>query len=565
MRDLTLTDRLEALAREAAQRMRELVRSGEEVPFEVVGPGDGSPFCQYAPQTDRFVREHATLVARLDAFRAASEAIGEASLAEPYLEQLGEPVPPGPGQRAEAAAVAFLTRLWEGCSDFSLDGDRLPRAVRELEGCAESASEGGAEVVAPLIGFHMPTTKLALASGLLVRADVVEVPDEVRRTEGTRRGAWEPQFLAVVRAPSPDAAEADVDADGSDAVSPGAALQELITTLRLFKPGGVGLGPYAWARTPGDRWRRLATGAAQPRAGEYRLTDAELGDLAAMSRTVDVSSTGPALSRAISRFEAGLERPALLEALSDYVLALRCLLDGGGPTGVGLSMRAAALCAEPSLRASVKAEVDRALALEETLMRGELPGSTDGAGPLDVVAAFEQRLRGLLRDAVAERRGTDLRVAADEALLGEGLAVGEGAMDMRGATAEWGAIDPAEAPTTIEPTPEPTPEPAPEPLAMQEIDSEQPTTVLMGQTTPAQQRTHDDEPTDGPPDWLSEVSGRGDTIDWPERPEALRLLDQRPAHRQAARRRVRHLFPRPEATDWSVAELQYDRRRRASA
>jgi hypothetical protein len=304
-----------------------------------------------------------------------------------------------------------------------------------------------------------------------------------------------------------------------------------------------------------------------------------------MARTVDVSSTSVVVSRAISRFEAGMERPALLEALSDYVLALRCLLDGGGSAGVGLSMRAAALCAEPSERASVRAEVDRALALEESLMRGELPSSTEGTAPLEVVAAFEQRLRGLLRDAASERRGADLRVAADETLLGEGLAAGEGAVDVRGATAEWGAIDPLEAPeiTLDEPIeispeePPATPEPSPdeeetiaieEMPALQEIESERPTEVLMGHTTHAQQIKRDEpkhEDESGPPDWLSEVSGRGDTIDWPERPEALRLLDQRPAHRQAARRRVRHLFPRPEATEWQVAELQYDRRRRASA
>jgi len=584
VRDLTLNDPLEALAREAAERMRELVRSGEEVPFGLVGPGEGSPFAQYAPQTDRFVREHATLIAGLGAFRAASEAIGEASLAEPYLEQLGEPVPPGPNQRSEAAAVAFLVRLWEGCSDFSLEGDRLPRAIAELGGCAESAADGDAEVVAPLVGFHMPITKLSLGSALLVRADVVEVPDEVRRTEGSRLGAWEPQFLVVVRAPNPGVA-ADVGGEGSDAISPGAALNDVITTLRLFKPGGVGLGPYAWARTPGDRWRRMATGAAQPRAGEYRLTDTELGDLAAIARTVDVGSTSVAVSRAISRFEAGLERPALLEALSDYVLALRCLLDGGGSAEVGLSMRAAALCAEPSERASVRAEVERALALEESLMRGELPSSTEGTAPLEVVAAFEERLRGLLRGAASERRGADLRVAADETLLGDGLAAGEGAVDVRGATAEWGAIDPQTPPEIAldEPLeisleePPATPEPSPdeeetivieEKPALQEIESERPTEVLMGHTPHARHTTRDEKPErdqTGAPDWLSEVGGRGDTIDWPERPEALRLLDQRPAHRQAARRRVRHLFPRPEATDWQVAELQYDRRRRASA
>jgi hypothetical protein len=65
----------------------------------------------------------------------------------------------------------------------------------------------------------------------------------------------------------------------------------------------------------------------------------------------------------------------------------------------------------------------------------------------------------------------------------------------------------------------------------------------------------------GADDWLDEL-GSGDTLDWPERPAALRMLDQRPAERKKARDRVSHLFPAPEATEWSVKELAYDRRRR---
>ena len=38
----------------------------------------------------------------------------------------------------------------------------------------------------------------------------------------------------------------------------------LISVLRLFKEGGVGLGPYAFAPTGADKWRRSATGAAPP-------------------------------------------------------------------------------------------------------------------------------------------------------------------------------------------------------------------------------------------------------------------------------------------------------------
>jgi hypothetical protein len=567
--ELAVTDRLDALARDAAERLRQLVAAGEELPFEVTGPGEDSPFSQYAPQTGRFIREHWAELAELDSFSEACAAIGAAELAGPYLEQLNEPVPPDEDRRSEAAAITFLSRVWDGSSDFTLDGARLPDALRELEGCVESPAEGDAEVVAPLLGFHMPSVRLALAETTLIRADVVEVPDEMRRSEGAGRSAWEPQFLAVVRGPVPPA-EDDPEAipGGSAAVAPGAALRELVTTLRLFKAGGVGLGPYAWARAPGDRWRRLATGAARPRPGGYRLTDTDLGDLAALSRAVanrsagfgGLAPEGPSaagtLARAVSRFEAGLERPAQLEALSDYVLALRYLLEGGGAADVGLAMRVAAICAEAGERPAIKAQVERALALEQALMRGELPPAGEGEGPLDLVAAVEERTRWILRDAASGRLGVDLRAAADEALLADGLAVGEGAAETRGATAEWGAVE--------------SPDPADEPVStqqeeegnMEEIASEQPTSVLMATKATKRQQREAHEQSRESSDWLSEVDARGDTLDWPERPEALKLLDQRPAQREAARRRVRHLFPRPEATEWGVAELQYDRRRR---
>jgi hypothetical protein len=567
--ELAVTDRLDALARDAAERLRQLVAAGEELPFEVTGPGEDSPFSQYAPQTGRFIREHWAELAELDSFSEACAAIGAAELAGPYLEQLNEPVPPDEDRRSEAAAITFLSRVWDGSSDFTLDGARLPDALRELEGCVESPAEGDAEVVAPLLGFHMPSVRLALAETTLIRADVVEVPDEMRRSEGAGRSAWEPQFLAVVRGPVPPA-EDDPEAipGGSAAVAPGAALRELVTMLRLFKAGGVGLGPYAWARAPGDRWRRLATGAARPRPGGYRLTDTDLGDLAALSRAVanrsagfgGLAPEGPSaagtLARAVSRFEAGLERPAQLEALSDYVLALRYLLEGGGAADVGLAMRVAAICAEAGERPAIKAQVERALALEQALMRGELPPAGEGEGPLDLVAAVEERTRWILRDAASGRLGVDLRAAADEALLADGLAVGEGAAETRGATAEWGAVE--------------SPDPADEPVStqqeeegnMEEIASEQPTSVLMATKATKRQQREAPEQSRESSDWLSEVDARGDTLDWPERPEALKLLDQRPAQREAARRRVRHLFPRPEATEWGVAELQYDRRRR---
>ena len=556
MRELVVRERLEALARDAAERLRELVRSGEEIPFAVAGPADGSPFAQYVPQTDRFVREHWAELAALDAFGEACAAIGTRSLGAPYLDSLGEPVPPSEDRCCEAAAIAFLARLWEGSPDFSFDDERLAGALDEIDGRAE-ASESEAEVVAPLVGFQMPAKRLSLATTTIVRADLVAVPAEVRRSEGTGRSGFEPQFLAVVQG-SIQTGDADVDDRAGGPNAPGTALRELVTTLRLFKAGGVGLGPYAWAHTPGDRWRRLATGAAPPQGGGYRLSEHELGDLAALSRAIARSPTplrdsrvdrpGPAgtLTRAISRFEVGLERPSLLEAVSDNILTLRYLLEGAGAADVGVPMRVAALCAAPAERPAVKDRIARAVELERTLVRGELP-SEEGTRPLELVAEIEERARSLLRMLARGELGADPRAAADEALLADGLSVGEGAPDVRGSTAEWGAIEQSPEETGGD---------------LQETPDEPPTEVLMDTETNTQHAPPPANDADAqPPDWLSEVDSRGDTLDWPERPEALKLLDRRPAERERARERVRDLFPRPETTEWRVAELQYERRR----
>jgi hypothetical protein len=550
VRDAVLIRTLEALSDAAGELLRGLVAVGEDIPYELTGPGEGSPFAQYAPMSGRFVREHWGQLAELDAFGEACAELERAELAGTYLERLDEPVPPDPGRRAEAATINFLVRLWDGTSDFPTDPDRIAEAIAEIEGCA-AEPDGDAELVAPLLGFHMPTARLELADATIVRADLVDVPDEARRPEGTRRNAWEPLFLAVVTNSVP------LD-EGGASVSPGAALRDVVRALRMFKAGGVGLGPYAWARTRGDRWRRLPTGAARPRGGGYRVADSELGDLAAFSRALSATRMSGALARAMSRFEAGLERPALLEALSDYVLTLRHLLEGGGPADVGLGMRAAALLAEPDERPAVRRKIERGVALEGELIRGELPARGDGPAPLELVAEIEDLTRNVLRDAVTAGLGADLRAAADEALLADGLAAGEGAVDVRGATAEWGAVESTEA------------QPAPDPVApgreaedatgpdLKEIEAEAPTTQLM-----ADKQTPEEAPASpsSPPDWLSEVDSRGDTLDWPERPEALKILDRRPQDRERARRRVRHLFPRPETTDWRVAELQYERRK----
>src|SRR3954451_18072986 len=446
MHDLVVREALKVMTRDASKRLRELVAHGEDLPYDVHEAESGSPLPQYVPLTERFIRDHAQALAGIDCFGAACAAIESGELSAPYLESFGIAVPGEARKRGELAAVVFLCRLWAGSTDFSIEDTRLASAIGELEAGGEIATDE-IEVIVPLRGFQMPTVRLELATATIVRSDTVDVPPEARAPEGTGAAGWEPTFLAATRVSESDTNDGrSIDADAR-AVE---AFRQLNTTLRLFKSGGVGLGPYAWTRAGEHRWRRIATGAGKPRPGGYRLADEELADLAMLSRTLAYRSTafgrpaqdGPSLSgtlaRAIARFEAGLERVVVIDALNDYLLALRFVLEGGGPAHLELAVRVAALCAEPEGRGTTKAIIDRAVSLERELWSGE-PATTPDGGltPSQSAAGVEDLARAILRDAACGHLGADLRSTADEILLADGLAVGEGRTDQRGESAEW--------------------------------------------------------------------------------------------------------------------------------
>jgi hypothetical protein len=603
MRDLVVREALMTMSRDAAKRLRELIAAGNEIPYEVREPGDGSPLCRYLPLTSRFIREQAGALRELDSFGAACAAIESADLAEPYLERLGVSAPPVPRERAELAGIAFLCRLWLDSTDFSLDRARLEAAIDEVQAKTE-ASTTEIEVAVPLRGLQLPVARLDLATATIVRSDTVEVPPEARSAEGLGAAAWEPTFLAVARIDDAQASGEPGEDSGARAVE---AFRILITTLRLFKPGGVALGPHAWTRVGADRWRRIATGAGRPRPGGYRLAESELGDLVAFSRMLadrwesfdhpardrdrDSAPGRPglelALSRSIARFEAGLERDAVLEALNDYLLSLRFLLEGGGPAELGLPMRVAALCAEPESRSEVKAVIERATALERELWSGEPAPAEAGSTPAETAADVEDLLRAILKDTACGHLGFDLRATADEILLADGLAIGDGALAQRGETAEWrppeaeeieegeeaeelaeseqpaapaeGAREPAvewvepaalreEAAEERGQVPEP-----PQRISVEEIPEPEEEEVSVH----AQARTYDDRPTqpfEVVPEPLDDDDGQS---------PVARLLERRSAEREEIADRVAHLFPPPETTEWEVREISYDRRRRA--
>lgn len=538
MRDRLLNDSLTRLASEAAVRLSALVAAGDQIPFDVdAADGGDSPFYSYRPRTELYVREREQELRALPAFGPAREAVEANAIAAAYLESRGEQVPIEPDERAARMLTVFLASLWDGRTDLALDGQRLETALAALEAETRDAEDADILLV-PLVGLRMPLPRLLLPHDMqIVRADAIEAPAEAMRSEGMERASWQPQFFAIAE-----------QGEGSDSAAAALRqLRELISVMRLFKQGGIGLGPHAFAPTGEDRWRRVATGAPATRPGGYELNETEAEELVELAATLEARpDPDGALSWAVGRFELGCGRESAMEGISDHLLALRAVLEGKGPVGASLPMRAAALIDDGAAdRLVVRERVEAALELERSLMRGGPP-----AGTAELAAWVEESVRGMLRDAALGELGADLGTAADESLIATGLAEGDAEIAVTAQPAAPLEPDPV-VPEPIEPTfAEPSPDPAEQLLAEEEN---------MEDTRILEPIPGEDEIKITATNWLEEVEIEESTLDFP-------AVEGDVEHRERIDTpRVRHLFPVPEDADWQVRELNYDRhdRRRA--
>jgi hypothetical protein len=543
VRDFLLNESVKRLATEAATRLSTLVAMGEEIPFDVAADaGDDSAFYSYVPMTGRYVADHAEELRALPSFGPAREATVEAGVAAPYLEERGQGVPADPGARAELMLITFFSELWEGSAGFALDRERLETALATLD--AESRGADDAEVlIVPIVGLRMPMPRLQLPHDVrIVRADSIEAPVDAMRSEGMGRAAWEPQYLAV--------AEQDHEGGVESALQ---QLRELISVMRLFRGGGIGLGPYAFAPTGEGCWRRIATGAPATRPGGYRLTEDEAEELIEFGTALEARpDPDNALTWAVGRFEMGCERPTALEGMSDHLLAMRAVLEGHGPVGASLPLRAAALIADEEMdRIEAGERVEEVLGLERTMMNGRpVEGAVELAGWL------EENARKLLRQAALGELGNDLSTVADETLIVSGLAEGDAEIMVS-----------VEEPAELEPEPDFAPDPEPGEISIEAVEPE-PSAELqlpvdeIPEEECMEQETRIMEPIPAEDEiritatpWLEEVSDPrgGDTIQWPAD------SDRDIQHREKVDTpRVRHLFPVPEDADWEVSHLEFE-------
>ena len=163
-------------------------------------------------------------------------------------------------------------------------------------------------------------------------------------------------------------------------------------------------------------WRALSIGVAgRPRVLTI-VPAAQEEELRAFCRLVARKDPHPELAWALARYEMGCERPSAREALTDYLLALRALLEPEGPLSGRLAQRLAVVCARPDDRVALTERTARAVALERSIISGLTGDRGDPARPDALIDELAENLRAVLRDMLCGHLDADLVSVADDLL-----------------------------------------------------------------------------------------------------------------------------------------------------
>ena len=431
MRNRLLYTTLRDFTEQAGYQLAADAAEGAEVPFELVeSRGSRSSLYAYKPLTEEFIRTRLDVLVRLPGYGPAVRALEVLDGVVAYLAVRGEEQPPTSShQRADAALRCFLSVVFEETTDFELSPGRFERAYAELE----TALYEGRQVVTvlvPLEGLALVSDEVPIGDGLtLARSDAIVDPPDDLTSEGD-------DAVAVLT----------IEREHRDIPPPTDAhkrVRVLLTALRLFDHGAFGVAGGVWVRRDAGRWRMHALSLAPaPPSDETLVLEPDVEDelrafVNLIPRRLPRRGT---VAWALPRFELGCERRRRLEALSDYLLAARALLEPEGASSGRLAGRLAVICALPDHRAEMAERVAHAISLERAVIAGLDPAVPEPGLLVDELAGH---LRALLRDVVCGHLEEDL------------VAVAEGLLNP-------------------EPEPEPEPEPAlePEPELDHELEPE---------------------------------------------------------------------------------------------
>jgi hypothetical protein len=502
MRNRALHEALRNFALEAAALLTDDLKAGAEVQFDVVdeGSGRGPSLYRYEPRTGAFLSERWPRLRELPACAQACHELGAGASAWLRVNGLR-------GEQAEPALQAMLERLYEDATSFGFPEERFERVYREVE-VTLYRDAVRARVVAPLRGAWMEIDRLELGDGLsIVRGDAFDAPDDAVFPE---EGDNTPALLCVLERDTP----ADEPIPASEAADRFAGV---VTALRLWAPGGVTLGAPGWRQSDHGRWQPVSIGSGAPaRDSGWLLAEGEEQAFREFFAAIDGARPGEIVAWALDRFEMGCERPLEAQALSDYLLALRALLDATSQAGqAGMALRLAALCAEEGTRREVQQRLEAALALERFVMGGATGVRADAESPRELVAEAEGHLRALLRDVLCGYLDADLKGVADDILVESGpepfMGAEDGEIEARDLRKEPRFEREPEPPHQHEPQPyldfgpdaeyEPEPDYEPAPDYEAELDAEPDTAELEAVTVAPEPVQHELDGVTQSADW----------------------------------------------------------------
>jgi hypothetical protein len=413
VRNASLHALLEAFTLDAAARLSAATADGDQIPFEVVetepAPRSGRPalYC-YRPLTGSFIRQRLGLLVALPTYAPAARALELAEGIEAYLRARGETrISEHPRDRADAALRCLLDRVFEERSEFAFDDARFAVAYEELE-CALYQGRCVVEVTAPMLGLELDpqTRELTLADGLsIVRGEGITDPPPA-----------DDRLLIVHRA-------AQDRRDGAPLGQARTSFRRVLSALRLFERGAYALGPIGWTRIDAGPWRPVALGGSGRARMPTRLRAEQEDELRAFCNLVArrIPAGSGEVAWALARFEMGCERVSPFEALTDYLLALRALLEPEGPSSGRLAQRQAVICAPPEERRAFAERTAHAISLERAVIAGLAPADRHDTNPDRLVEEVGEHLRAILRDVLCGHLHVDVRGVADE-LLAEAAA-----------------------------------------------------------------------------------------------------------------------------------------------
>jgi hypothetical protein len=443
MRNASLHAALRDFALEAASALTAAAESGDELAYDVTAePGSGSVLYRYRALTAEYIGAHWPQLAALPSVEAAARELGAG--AATWLTSHGVA-----GAEAEPALRAMLERLFEDLSSFEFPEERFERVYGELE---RTLYDGTTRVaaVAPLRAARMQSRRVELGSGIaLVRGDGADAPREAIWPHPSLAGEAQPSVLIVIDREAEDDGEIPLERFRS-------RVADIIRGLRLWGPGALASAGGGWVRSDAGPWQYFDLDQLGPGRGEpWTLLESDEAGLREFLGAIEQARVPGRIAWALDRFELGCERTRDADALSDFLMALKALLDASDEPGrASLSLRLAALCAEEPERRAVQRRTELAFALERFLIGGgSAEAYVDEVGsdsPAVIASEIEGCVRALLRDILCGYLDADLRRTADDILLTSGAPVEIEARDLR-----------------VDPDPDPEPEAAPEPVAEQ--------------------------------------------------------------------------------------------------